>query len=322
MDMPSHDRGGPWGARRNAWIVAVAVSGVAGPFVGWDQACAQNRGVYPLGMSATNSGLAAAPGFTYSNLFVFYSRSESRGADGELLATGSNSVLMDMNSFVWVSGKKVLSGATYSASITIPIANNSLAADSIGAISAGGGLADSYYQPVILGWRTGHVGIRAIYGFLAPTGRFEAGASDNVGSGYWTHVVASGQTVYLTKDKRTAISAFQMYEFHGTQEGTGAHPGQTINLDYSVTRAFPLQGDAGLQVGVVGYEQRQTTGKSGPGITPQQADARYAVNALGFTGNVSLPTRGVGLGLKYYREFSNRSTFQGYSLQISGSVAF
>jgi len=302
--------------------VAVAVGAIASPFIGWDHAWAQNRGVYPLGMSATNSGLTAEPGFTYSNLFLFYSRSESRGPDGELLATGSSSVLMDMNSFVWVSGKKILGGARYSASVTIPIANNSLASDSIGAISGGGGLADSYYQPVILGWRTERVGIRAIYGFLAPTGRFEAGASDNVGSGYWTHVLASGQTVYLTKDKRTAISAFQMYEFHGAQDGTGVHPGQTINLDYSVTRAFPLRGDAGLQVGVVGYEQRQTTGKRGPGVTQQQADARYAVNALGFTGNLSLPTRGVGLGLKYFTEFSNRSTFQGYSLQISGSVAF
>ena len=309
-------------ARRNAWIVAVAVSAVAGPFIGWDQAWAQNRGVYPLGMSATNSGSTAEPGFTYANLFLFYSRSESRGPDGELLATGSNSVLMDMNSLVWVSGKKILGGARYSASITVPIANNSLASDSAGAISGGGGLADSYYQPVILGWRTERVGIRAIYGFLAPTGRFEAGASDNVGSGYWTHVVASGQTVYLTKDKRTAISAFQMYEFHSTQDGTGVQPGQNIDIDYSVTRAFPLQHHAGLQVGIVGYEQRQTTGKRGPGITLQQADARYAVNALGFTGNLSLPTRGVGLGLKYYREFSNRSTFQGYSLQISGSVAF
>ena len=301
--------------------VAVAVVAIAGSFIGWDQAWAQNRGVYPLGMSATNSGITAEPGFTYSNLFLFYARSESRGPNGELLATGSSSVLMDMNSLVWVSGKSVL-GARYSASVTIPIANNSLASDSIGAISGGGGLADSYYQPVILGWRTAQVGIRAIYGFLAPTGRFEAGASDNVGSGYWTHVVASGQTVYLTKDKRTAISAFQMYEFHGTQDGTGVQPGQTLNVDYSVTRAFPLQGDAGLQVGVVGYEQRQTTGKRGPGITPQQADARYAVNALGLTGHLSLPARGVGLGLKYYREFSNRSTFQGYSLQISGSVAF
>ena len=42
----------------------------------------------------------------------------------------------------------------------------------------------------------------------------------------------------------------------------------------------------------------------------------------GFAGNMSLPARRRGLGLKYYKEFSNRSTFQGYSLQISGSVTF
>ena len=73
---------------------------------------------------------------------------------------------------------------------------------------------------MILGWRTERAGIRAIYGFLAPTGRFEAGASDNVGSGYWTHVVASGQTVYLTKDKRTAISAEDAVKAAGTHGAT------------------------------------------------------------------------------------------------------
>ena len=302
-------------------ITAVAVSASAAPFATGGAAWAQNRGVYPLGMSATNSGVTAEPGFTYSNLFLYYSRDESRGPDGELLATGSNSVLMDMNSFVWVSRQEIL-GARYSASATIPIANNSLASDANGSISGGGGLADSYYQPVILGWLTDRVGVRAIYGFLAPTGRFEAGATDNVGSGYWTHVLASGQTLYLTKDKRTAVSAFQMYEFHTTQDGTGIRPGQTISLDYSVTRMMPLGEDLTLQVGVIGYEQRQTTDRSGPGITPEQAEARYAVNALGLAGNLSLPARGVGLGLKYYKEFSNRSTFEGYSLQISGSVAF
>jgi hypothetical protein len=301
---------------RPAWIVA---AGVLTTLSG--DAWAQNRGVYPLGMSAINSGITSEPGFTYSNLFLYYSRDESKGPDGELLATGSNSVLMDMNSFVWVSRREVL-GARYSASATIPIANNSLASDVTGSISGGGGLADSYYQPVILGWRTERAGIRAIYGFLAPTGRFEAGADDNVGSGYWTHVLASGQTFYLTKDRRTAVSAFQMYEFHTTQEGTDVQPGQTISLDYSVTRMLPLSEDMSLQVGVVGYEQRQTTDKSGPGITEEQAEARYAVNALGFAGNLGLPARGVGLGLRYYKEFSNRSTFEGYSLQITGSVAF
>ena len=113
---------------------------------------AQNRGVYPLGMSATGSGVMPAAGFTYSNSFLFYSRNRSVDADGDVLATGSNSVLMDMNGFVWASSKQVLGGARLAASATLPIANNSLASDVSGAISGGGGFADSYYQPVILGW--------------------------------------------------------------------------------------------------------------------------------------------------------------------------
>jgi hypothetical protein len=283
---------------------------------------AQNRGVYPLGLSALNSGVMPESRFTYSNLFLYYSRNESKGPDGEVRATGSNSVLMDMNSFAWVSGKKILGGARYSASATLPIANNSLSSDPGGAISGGGGLADSYYQPAILGWSLKRADIRAIYGFLAPTGRFEAGASDNVGSGYWTHVVASGQTIYLTADRATAISAFQMYEFHGRQEGTDIHPGQTFNLDYSVTRMIPLREDMRLQVGVVGYGQWQTTDKTGPGVAPEEEETRYRVNSLGFTGSLSLPKRKASVGLKYFQEFSNRSTFEGYSLQISCSFGF
>jgi hypothetical protein len=37
---------------------------------------------------------------------------------------------------------------------------------------------------------------------------------------------------------------------------------------------------------------------------------------------VTFPQRRAGLGFKYFKEFSNRSTFQGYSLQISGSLSF
>jgi len=229
---------------------------------------------------------------------------------------------MDMNSFIWVFRKEILGGARFSASATLPLANNSLTSDAVGALGGGGGFADSYYQPVILGWDKKRAAIRAIYGFLAPTGRFETGRDDNVGSGYWTHVLASGQTFYLTKDKATSISAFQMYEFHGAQKGTDIHPGQTMNLDYSVTRAIPLKESAQLQVGLVGYGAWQTTDKSGPTITPEQAKAHYKVNALGFTSNVVWPDRKVSLGFKYFKEFSNRSTFQGYSLQISSSISF
>ena len=155
-------------------------------------------------MTATNSGSVAAPGFTYANAFLFYGRDESKGPDGETIATGTNSVLMDMNTFTWASEPiAALSCVRFSLAATIPIANNSLASDVFGSISGGGGLADSYYQPVILGRAFGRVDLRAAYGFLAPTGRFHAGASDNVGSGYWTHTLSLGENVYLTEDRAT-----------------------------------------------------------------------------------------------------------------------
>ena len=64
---------------------------------------AQVRGVYPLGMSATNSGVTPASGFTYSNQLLIYSRDQFKGPNGEVLATGNNAVVvMDMNTLTWV----------------------------------------------------------------------------------------------------------------------------------------------------------------------------------------------------------------------------
>jgi hypothetical protein len=228
---------------------------------------------------------------------------------------------MDLNSFVWVSKKELLGGAKFSMSATLPVANNSLTSDVTGPVSGGGGFADSYYQPIIFGWNKERAAIRAVYGFLAPTGSFTVGANDNVGSGYWTHAFSSGQTFYLNNSRRTAISAFQMYEVHTDQKTTGIHPGQNLDLDYSITHSWLLGNESRLQLGLVGYNQWQTTDKTGPGITPEQATAHYKVNALGFASNFSLPKK-VNVGFKYFKEFSNKSTFQGYSVQFSGSISF
>jgi hypothetical protein len=63
---------------------------------------AQVRGVYPVGMSATNSGVTPEPGFLLFKSF-FFLRDEEKGPHGEIVATGQNSIMMDMNSFVWVA---------------------------------------------------------------------------------------------------------------------------------------------------------------------------------------------------------------------------
>jgi len=107
-----------------------------------------------------------------------------------------------------------------------------------------------------------------------------------------------------------------------TQQGTGIHPGQNLDLDYSLTQAFALPKGVHLQIGPVCYGQWQTTDKTRPAINPAQAAAHYRVNALGFATNVQVPDRKVSVGVKYFKEFSNRSTFQGHSLQISGAITF
>lgn len=282
----------------------------------------QNRGVYPLGMSAVNSGVTPESGFGYTQQFLFYARDQSKGPNGEIVATGNHSVILDMNSFVWVSEDHVIGGARFSMSVTLPITNNSLASDTDGPISGGGGFGDSYYQPFILGWDSERAAIRAVYGFLAPTGTFEPSGVGNVGSGYWTNVLSSGQTFFVGDDKATTVSAFQMYEFHTTQEGTGIHPGQTLDLDYSVMHTVWPREAVSLQFGIVGYNQWQTTDRSGPELTPEQEASRYRVNALGFASVASWPSRSVSLSVKYFKEFANRSTFQGFSLQTSCTIGF
>jgi hypothetical protein len=304
--------------RSSDWLRIGILMAIFAPLAG-----AQSRGVYPLGMSATNSGITPAPGFTYSNQLLFYARNEVKDANGVTLPiTGSNSVLMDMNSFIWVSKQEFLGGAHYSALATLPVASNDLTSDIHGNISGGSGFADSYYVPFILGWNKEHTGIRVLYGFLAPTGRFAADANNNVGSGYWTHALSSGQTFYLSPGRSLALSTYEMYEFHTTQEGTGIHPGDTFDLDYSLMKAFKFSNGTGLQLGPAGYEQRQTTARTGPQVTPAESAERYTVNAFGFASTLALPNQKVNLGVRFFEEFANRSTFQGYSLQFFGSVSF
>ena len=98
-------------------------------------------------MTATNSGTVAAPGLTYANAFLFYGRDESKGADGETIATGSNSVLMDMNSLRL--GERAPGGHWRRESISTrrddsPSRTTRSRRMRPGPISGGGGLADSY----------------------------------------------------------------------------------------------------------------------------------------------------------------------------------
>jgi hypothetical protein len=283
------------------------------------------RGLYTPGMNATNSGVLPDAGLTFQSLFQLYSFDELKGPNrNELPVNGVASLFVQQNIFVWVSAYKLF-GGTYAATVILPVTNTSLTSVEFGTIAGGAGFADSYYSPLTLGWNEKRADLQLSYGFYAPTGRFSAGAHNNTGAGYWGHSVTGAQTVYLTANKGTAASAFEQYEVHTTQRTTNVHPGQTLDLDYSVTQAVPLDKDQHtvLQFGLVGYGQYQMTDRTVPIANPIVATSdRYRVNALGPGLNVLLPSRKVVVGIKYFQEFANASTVQGHSLQISATVTF
>ena len=113
-----------------------------------------------------------------------------------------------------------------------------------------------------------------------------------------------------------------MYEFHTTQPGTETVPGQTFNLDYSIMGVPVDVAAARWQLGLAGYEQWQRTGTFGRVVSPTAYATRYRVNAIGAATNLALPKQKVALGSRFFEEFANRSSFEGYSLQIAGSISF
>jgi hypothetical protein len=287
------------------------------------QAVPPLRGVYSPGFSATNSGVMPSPGLTYSNAFVDYSFDQVNcRVCGNIPGKFTAALFADVNVFFWVSKRKFL-GGTYAAVAGLPFTNSALGLAGLGTIGGGGGFADSFFQPLTLGWHLKRADVMAGYDFFAPTGKYTAGATDNTGVGHWTNAPAVGETFYLTKNKGTQFSSYQMWEFHTAQEQTNIHPGQTLDVDYSLTQIIPLQKNMStlVQAGLAGYEQWQVSDNSGPGVNPS-VPGHYSINAIGGAANVILPARKVTLGAKLMKEFSNSHTVQGYSFQVSTGITF
>jgi hypothetical protein len=286
---------------------------------------AQSRGLYTPGQTVMNSGALPEAGLSYQNLLQVYSFDELKGPEGHSVpVNGKAALFIDQAIFVWVSPYKIL-GGTYAATANLAVNSSSLTTVALGTIAGGAGVGDTYVSPFTLGWNEKRADVQVGYAFSAPTGRFTAGATDNTGSGLWGHLLTAGQTVYLTANKHTAASAFEVYEFHATQNTTNVHPGQTFDIDYSLTQTLPLDKNQHtlLQGGIVGYGQYQTTDRTGPSVDPTIAAAtHYRVNALGGGANVIVPARKVTVGITYFKEFLNASTVEGHSLQIVASVTF
>jgi hypothetical protein len=173
------------------------------------------------------------PGFTYANMAINYSASSLNDSNGNHRpnVNGTYGFWVDENIVMYEPKFKILR-AHLVPFISINPASGSLVADisgtNLSAAGGGSGLADTWIQPVNLAWHFSRADFNAGYAFMAPTGRYVPGASNNVGSGYWGNDITTGTTFYITKNKGTSANLFTDWETHGTKTGTNITPGKTF----------------------------------------------------------------------------------------------
>ena len=292
---------------------------------------AQQKGQYIPGQQGLNAGVLPDPGFTYANLTINYSADTLKNANGNSVPlTGSYDIWAIENVFFYVPKFKFL-GAKLAFMVVVTPANGSLTLGAINfpnvSLNGGGeGIADTWVQPATLGWNLKRADVYAGYAFMAPTGRYTPGASDNIGSGYWGDHFVTGTTVYLTKNKGTTANLFTDWEFHGSKNiatGTKVTPGQAFTTEWGLGQVLPLKKDFSrlLQLGVIGYDQWQVSDNGGF-ITPKVAASTvpyYSVHAIGFQTNFLLPAKALNFFFKFEDEYRAFARPEGRTIVFGGS---
>lgn len=285
----------------------------------------QQKGQWVPGQYELNPGVIPDPGITYANLTFNYSAGQLNGPKGNKVPgiTGNYSFWLDENVIYYVPKHKFL-GGYFMPFMELNYASGSVVADlpvipgtHLGA--GGSGFADMYVQPLNLGWHFGkRVDFNAGYAFIAPTGRFTPGASNNVGSGYWGNFITSGTTAYLTKNKGTSANLATAWEIHGQKSGTNITPGQAFTDEWGLGQVLPLKKNLSMlaQLGFIGYDQWQVSHSSGTltvsGIPiPESSLPFYSSHAMGVQANYILPAKHLVFFFKYLDQYRALASVQG-----------
>jgi hypothetical protein len=220
-----------------------------------------------------------------------------------------------------VPAKKII-GRHFFTMAALNLANGSLTADlgnppAFSTSGGGEGMADTWVQPANLAWSFKRADVWVGYAFMAPTGKFSPGASNNVGSGYWGNDFATGTTFYVTKNKGTSLNLATNWEIHGQKRQINITPGQAFTDEWGLGQILPLKKDFSrlLQLGVIGYDQWQVTANQG--LTA--AFPYYSVHAIGVQSNFILPPKGLNLFFKYEDEYLAKARPEGRTIAFGFS---
>jgi hypothetical protein len=294
---------------------------------------AQLNGENLLGDMGVKSGTQPEPGLYVSTIYYRY-RADSlkdaagRSVDADPTGDACQTISAGVPLLYYVTPKKVL-GAHFAAMAVVPFANGGLEAPGLGlSESASLGMSDLYVMPAQLGWRFERADILTGVAFFAPTGRYRAGASDNLGKGMWSYEASAGGTLYADRQRTFSVSTTAYWETHSKKKGdvrvenltlTDVKVGDLLTLEGGVGKSF-LHGAA--SVGVAYYAQWKTTADDFGLPLPQLSGVPERHRVWGVGPDVTIPiatkTRLISLvNIRYLWEQGARLKTQGQSFVVS-----
>jgi len=303
-------------------IVAVMLAAGLGLYA--SPAHAQLLGHNAPGDFGLQSGTQAPPGFyLVVPLYSHYDTDSLRNGLGNRSPLQAD---VSVNAYIlgvsWVSKFKLF-GANYSFQIFPGFTDNKLEAPALGLTQkVDTGFTDLYIQPINLGWHTKTADFVAGLGVFAPTGRYEDGASDNLGLGMWSFELFGGTTVYLDEAKSWHLATTAFYETHTKKEGSDTKVGDILTFEGGLGKSF-MQG--AMSVGVAYYAQFKVTDDelgSGLSLPPAFQPAKH--QGFGVGPEVSIPIASKRklygfLNLRYFWETGVRNSLEGNTFVLTVS---
>src|SRR5262249_30075327 len=98
--------------------------------------------------------------------------------------------------------------------------------------------SDLTVAPLWLGWHKTRADVVAGWSVFLPTGKWEAGGTDNAGLGMWSHDLQLGTTVHLDDRHAWTTSVLGTYEIHSHKKDSDIKAGEILTIEGGTGKAF------------------------------------------------------------------------------------
>ncbi|MCB1231840.1 MAG: transporter [Verrucomicrobiae bacterium] len=292
--------------------LAMLFAAVVGVMALSEDATAQFTGHYPMGVEGVKGGSLPPPGLYLRDYTLFY------GADDLEVAGLPAGFDFDINAIalaprlVWITDQKIL-GGFYGADILVPFAwvdwEQGIKGTPFHAEDDYFGIGDIFVEPITLSWHGAQHDAGVGYGFWIPSGDFDPNRPALIWKGFWSHMFTAGGTWYPDKDKTWSVSLLNRYEFHHEHQDLGIRPGQTLTMEWGVSKALTKT----FEIGMAGYYQQQTTTDQGPGAS----GVKDHVVAIGPEINLFCPKLELFTSVRYNHEIDAKDRPEGHALTLT-----